>query len=121
MLTDRLYDNDTEFRKLILRDQSVDLTQVALEIARDGCPDIDFRNTFDWIQARADELTNAVARARSEGDALRELSQCLAESHGIYGDAACYETADSSYLNRIVETTRGIPISLSLLYMAVCL
>ena len=35
------------------------------------------------------------------------------------GDAGCYEKAESSFLNRVIETGRGLPITLSILYMAV--
>jgi regulator of sirC expression with transglutaminase-like and TPR domain len=50
---------------------------------------------------------------------VRLLIQCLAERHRIHGDEACYEQAESSFLNRVIETGRGLPITLSILYMAV--
>lgn len=113
------YHCDTEFLKLLARRRDVDLTTVALELARDAYPKLDFRPTWEWIEARAQELAGPVARARCESAALRELSVCLAEHYGIYGDPQAYDSADSSYLHRIIETGRGIPISLSVLYMAV--
>lgn len=110
---------DAEFLKLVTRRADVDITLVALEIARDAYPDLDFRPTLQWIDDRADELSGPIARARVETDALRLLAECLAGRHGINGDVACYEQADSSYLHRIIESKRGLPILLSILYMAV--
>jgi regulator of sirC expression with transglutaminase-like and TPR domain len=112
-------ENDREFAKLLSRRRDVDVTVAALELARDAYPDIDMRETLDWIVQRADELSGPVALARNERDALGELGRCLAGRHGIRGDAECGDNAESSYLPRVIATRRGIPISISLLYMAV--
>lgn len=119
MFPDSHFECDAEFLKLMTRRADVDLTAAALELARDAHPRLDFRQTFDWLDDRVRELSGPVARAKTETEALQHLSHCLAEVHGIFGDRCCYERPDSSYLNRVIETRRGIPISLSVLYMAV--
>lgn len=111
--------DDVEFHKLVARQPDVDLTIAALEIARDADPTVDFGRVLKWIDDRAAELFSTVSRAHSEQDALRELASCLSERCGLAGDATCYDEADSSYLHRVIDTGRGIPISLSLVYMAV--
>ncbi len=113
------YECDSEFLKLMMRQADVDLTVAALEIARDACPGLDFRPTLDWISARAAELTRPVSRTVTDAAALRLLAACLSGEHGLHGDACCFEQAEASYVNRVVETGRGIPISLSLVYIAV--
>jgi regulator of sirC expression with transglutaminase-like and TPR domain len=107
---------DTEFRKLLARQPKVDVIDAALELARDADPKLDFGPTRQWIGDRADELP---AVGRSDVALLRELSQSLSARHGLRGDADSYRSAESSYLNRVIETGRGIPITLSLLYTAV--
>ena len=119
MVFNRTYQDDTEFTRLIMRESAVNLTVAALELARDGQPDLDFEPSLRWIRERVGELTRAIARARSESDTLAELVECLAAAHGLHGDDTCYGSADGSYLNRVIETTRGIPITLSVLYMGV--
>jgi regulator of sirC expression with transglutaminase-like and TPR domain len=119
MYAGRTYDQDVEFQKLLARNADVDLAVAALEMARDAYPQLDFHPTLEWIRQRGKELAGPVARAKSEREALAELSRCIAETHGIVGDKQAYETAEGSYLHRVIETRRGIPISLSLLYMAV--
>ncbi len=111
--------SDCEFTKLLGRSDDVDLTTAALELARDAYPDLDFALTLEWINARSAELSAAVATARSGRAVLAALVDCLAEKQGIHGDKTAYESADSSYLNRVIETKLGIPISLSVVYMAV--
>jgi len=118
-MDDLTFEQDTEFQKLIVRDGDVDLTVAALELARDAMPDLDFSAVLHWIAERATEVAGALIAAKTEPDALRELGNCLSLRHGLKGRPESYELADSSFLNRIIETRRGIPISLSVLYMAV--
>jgi regulator of sirC expression with transglutaminase-like and TPR domain len=119
MMIDRDFSLDVEFTKLLLRDRDVDLTLVALEIARDANPQLDFNETLSWIAARASELSEQAAGAWSEADALRGLASLLAEEHGLSGSEEAYQFPESSYLPEVIAQRRGIPISLSILYMAV--
>ena len=119
MISERDYSADVEFSKLLLRDSDVDLTVVSLEIARDANPQLQFEHTLNWIAARAAELSGRVAGAWSEADSLRALSTMLSECYGLVGDEAAYQQAESSYLPDVIARKRGIPISLSILYIAV--
>jgi uncharacterized alpha-E superfamily protein len=112
--------DDIEFRKLLGRqDDIVNLTVAALELARDAYPEIVFESVFRWIDDRAGELRGPVARAGSDEGLLGELGECLAKRHEIVGSREIFEHADGSFLNRVIERKTGIPISLSVLYMAV--
>ena len=112
------YARDTEFKKLIVRQSDVDLTRVALELARDAYPGLDLDESCEWIKARAEELRPGLA-VRSELETLAALSACLSDRYGLTGSPEAYEDPDSSFLNRVIETGQGIPISLSVIYMAV--
>jgi regulator of sirC expression with transglutaminase-like and TPR domain len=119
MASEPAYTCDSEFLKLLTRRCDVDLTIVALELARDAYPGLEFRPVLDWLDCVAGELSGEIARSRGDADSLRHLATRLAEQHGIHGDDECFERADSSYLHRAIETGRGLPITLSVLYMAV--
>src|SRR5262245_8347144 len=111
---------DTEFCKLLGRQEdNVELTRAALELARDAYPRLEFEPVLRWIADRAGELSGPVARAASDEALLGELAACLAGRHGIAGSREIFEHADGSFLNRVIEQKTGIPISLSVLYMAV--
>lgn len=120
MTTEFDFSQDTEFRRLLSRDANVDLTRAALEVARDAYPDLDFQPTLDWIAARGEELRPKILRASSDFEALDLVTHSLSIDHQITGSHAAYAEADSSFLHRIIDTGRGIPISLSVLYIAVC-
>ena len=113
------YAADVEFCKLLTRAHEVNLTIAALELARDFCPGLEFDPDLDWIGSRAGELAGPLAKAKSDRELLSQLSNCLAGNYGITGQQESYESADGSFLNRVIELKTGIPISLSLLYMAV--
>lgn len=119
MTIDIDFPNDTEFRKLLVRSSDVDLTVLALELARDAQPRLDFHHTLEWISRRAEEVRSHLVRARNDRAMLRELSRCLSGTHGLHGDKEAYQRSESSYINRVIETGVGIPISLSLVYVAV--
>ena len=119
MLTDFDFANDAEFTKLLARRDNVELTTAALELARDAYPQLDFSTTQDWIARRAREIASDILHAPNEESALGLLANCLAAKHGLTGCRDAFGQADGSYLNRIIETGHGIPISLSVIYMAV--
>lgn len=119
MAVDIDFSQDVEFSKLLARRSDVDLTLVALELARDAQPNLDFEHTISWIQKRAAELRSHILRVRSDREMLRELVRCLAGTHGLHGDKMAFQRAECSYINRVIETGVGIPISLSVVYVAV--
>lgn len=119
MLSEADFSTDTEFLKLLARQEDVDLTVAALELARDAHPQLRFQPTLDWIAARGAELRPICNAAIDDTSVLTALADCLARRYGLTGSREAYSFADSSYLPRVIELQRGIPISLSVLYMAV--
>lgn len=119
MLFSADYSRDTEFRKLIARRKDVNMTLAAMELARDAYPTLEFEPVLKWITDRAAELTGPMAHAGSELESLKALSSCLAGVHGLKGDRQSFDLADSSYLHKVIDNRRGIPISLGVLYISV--
>ncbi|MEZ6128209.1 MAG: tetratricopeptide repeat protein [Planctomycetaceae bacterium] len=113
------FEKDEQFMRLVRRESDVDLVVAALEIARDGQPDLEFAPTLQKIRTAIAELTRPIAMAGDEMTELNLLLEYLTEELNLHGDQDCYESASSSYLNCVVDTGRGIPISLSVIYMAI--
>lgn len=119
MTTLQQFQNDEQFLRLVRRDHDVNLVVAALEIARDQQPDLDFEPTLALLKSAVSELTRPIAMAGSDIDELKLLIEYMTSEMRLQGDYDDFEMAGSSYLNQVVETGRGIPISLSVLYMAV--
>ncbi len=113
------FKQDQEFSKLLHHDNYIDLTTAALELARDEQPELQFDSVYNWIQQRASELSGRVAMANDDQSLLQTLVDCLAKEHGLTGNTICFHQAEGSYLNHVIEKKQGLPISLSLIYMAV--
>ncbi|MBA4031150.1 MAG: hypothetical protein C0478_09720 [Planctomyces sp.] len=113
------FPEDAEFTKLIRREREANLTIAALEIARDAQPGLDFQPTLEWIDRRAAEVRGLLAHVREPREQLETLASCLSGTHGLHGTTSAYDQADASYLNRVISTGTGLPISLSLVWQEV--
>ncbi len=113
------YPKDREFNKLILRRRHVNLTVAALELAREFEPGLKFKPTLQLIDDRAHELSMKLLTCHDNYESLQVLSDELALHDGFHGTHDCYQSPESSYLHRVIEHRKGLPITLALVYLAV--
>jgi len=95
----------------------VDIVEVALELARDEYPHLDVAGYIAEFDEWADKL-----RTRLRGqldDQVEELANLLFNEEGFRGDSENYYDPENSYLNRVMDRRRGLPITLSLIAIAV--
>lgn len=105
--------------RLVRRDNDVDLVVAALEIARDAQPQLDFEPTLSKIRKAVSELTRPIAMAGDEISELNLLVGYLSDELNLHGQYDSFDSPECSYLNCVMESGRGIPISLSIIYMAI--
>lgn len=105
--------------RLVRRETEVDLVTAALEIARDFQPDLVFQPILSRLKKSIARLTHPVTQAGSELEELKLLIRHMTEELNLHGDDDCFSEPECSYLNRVLETGRGIPISLSVIYLFV--
>ena len=105
--------------RLVRRERDVDLVVAALEIARDAQPGLDFEPSLQKLRSAVSKITRPVAMAGDEVSELNVLVEFLTDELNLHGNQENFDSADSSYLNCVLDTGRGIPISLSVIYMAV--
>ncbi len=101
-----------------LHSTQIRLDCAALHLARDAHPALNARRYL----ALLDDLAGNVAALRPGLDATsryRALWQVLVEQYGLSGNERDYYHPDNSYLNRVLDTRRGIPVSLSLVWLEV--
>jgi regulator of sirC expression with transglutaminase-like and TPR domain len=112
----RLQDLKMGFRSLAAA-READLERGAFLISRLGYPQLDEAKYRRWL----DETAVSVGKPMAPGDdprpLLRKLNIRLFEDLGFTGNSHRYYDPDNSYLNRVVDTRRGIPISMSILYI----
>ena len=113
------YSQDCEFSRLIRREEPIDLQRLALELARDEYPDLQIDPLMDWFDRVAAEIKPKLRPSLSEIESLLVVIEELAGVRGFYGTSEAFRDPRCSYLNRVIETGRGLPITLSLVYMGV--
>jgi regulator of sirC expression with transglutaminase-like and TPR domain len=81
----------------------------ALEIAR-------FGQELDRIAARCRELMTAALPPRER---CKIINRVLFHEYGFRGNIEDYTDPENSFLHRVLETRKGLPISLSILYLLI--
>lgn len=103
-----------------LTDEEIPLLEVALMIALIEYPKLNVRAEYDKIDQIVAGAAGRVRLARDgEDDAIKSINSYLFTELGFRGDNDDYYNPRNSLLNNVVERRRGIPITLSAIYLEV--
>jgi regulator of sirC expression with transglutaminase-like and TPR domain len=108
-----------EFRRLVRGDERADLTRIALELAQDAYPDLEMDHYLSRIDALADRVRDRCRDGARLSQILGQINWVLYTEEGFRGNVAEYDDPRNSYLNEVLDRRLGIPISLSVLYLAI--
>ena len=105
------------FAALVGEEDAFPLFEAAVAIAQDEYPDLDIQQVLGDV----DQMLSRVKR-RCNADAgplqrLRTLNQFFFRDMGFGGNVNNYYDPDNSYINAVLRTRRGIPISLAVLWL----
>jgi len=103
----------------LVRRTDADLAEAALLCARGCDPEVDVAVQLLRVDALADQLRAAGGAPASGELAAHNLGAFLGAERGFRGDPARFHDPDSSLLHRVLDTRQGLPILLSILYVAV--
>ena len=105
------------FASLVESDEHFPLLEAAISLAQDEYPELDVQQVLgdvDQLQARLKRRLPADASALQK---LRLLNQFFFRDLGFGGNVNDYYDPDNSFLNTVLKTRRGIPISLAVLWL----
>ena len=105
------------FRTLVQSDAQFPLLEAAVSLAQDEAPTLDVQRVLDEVDQMLERLKRRVPSDAAALNKLRGLNQFFFESLGFGGNANDYYNPDNSYLNVVLHSRRGIPISLAVLWM----
>ncbi len=105
------------FAALVGEEDAFPLFEASASIAQDEYPDLDIQQVLGDV----DQMLSRVKR-RCNADAgplqrLRTLNQFFFRDMGFGGNVNNYYDPDNSYINAVLRTRRGIPISLAVLWL----
>ncbi|MDB5822323.1 MAG: tetratricopeptide repeat protein [Herminiimonas sp.] len=105
------------FTSLVQQNGTIPLFEAALSIAQDADPDLDLTGVQMQADILAARLLRRIPTDASDVQKLRMLNHFFYHELGFAGNINDYYDPDNSYLNRVMLTRRGIPISLAVVYM----
>jgi len=108
------------FGELLARDDAkIDLAHGCLLIAQDAYPRLEVERYLGDIERMALRLRGRMPQTLAGEERVAALNEFLFEDLGYRGNTEQYYDPRNSYLNDVMDRRMGIPISLSVLYMAV--
>jgi regulator of sirC expression with transglutaminase-like and TPR domain len=109
-----------EFRRAVAcPDQKIELARAALTIAAGEYPNLLIAEYLSRIDLLAAEVAERIGQERNVYRSIAGLNHVLFQRHGYRGNLSEYFDPKNSFLNEVMERKRGIPITLSVLYMEV--
>lgn len=105
------------FASLVADDDNFLLIEAAASIAQDEHPSVDTQAVLAEIDLLADRLQRRVPADAAPVQRLRLLGNYFFQEMGFAGNVNDYYDPQNSFLHNVLKTRRGIPISLSLIYI----
>ena len=107
------------FASLVADDASLPLLEAALSIAQDDNPALDCQGVLDEVDGLAARLKARIAGDAAPMQRLRLLNRFFFQELGFAGNVNDYYDARNSYLHFVLQSRRGIPITLAVLYVEI--
>jgi regulator of sirC expression with transglutaminase-like and TPR domain len=99
--------------------EEMNLEEGVFLIAKYGFPQIDMRTFSDLLNFFASELQVRLDFADPPEEIVTKVGKYFSEEKGFSGSEIDYYDGDCHYINKVIETKKGVPISLSVIYLLV--
>lgn len=110
---------DDALRRLgLLDDDAIDLDTSALALAQPDHPEAELGPYIDFLTELTRHLVVASRSADNAHEQADALASVLAGRYEFAGDQRTYDHPDNADLMRVIDRRRGLPVSLSILYVA---
>ncbi|MDA0263485.1 MAG: transglutaminase-like domain-containing protein [Chloroflexi bacterium] len=100
-------------------EEDIELDRAALYLAGEEYPNIEVHLHLAELDALAGQISLRVSTEATPAELGRAIAGHLFGEAGFHGNSGRYYDPDNSYLNRVLTTRSGIPITLSLVFMEV--
>ncbi len=105
------------FAALVADDATLPVLEAAVAVAQDETPGLDVQGVLARIDSLADRLCRRIPADAAPLQRLRLLNRYFFQELGFAGNVNDYYDPRNSYLPDVLQTRRGIPLTLALLYI----
>ena len=105
------------FQCLVGHDVAFPLLETAASLAQDAVPDLDVQGVLFEVDALAERLRKQIPWGATAMQRTFMLNQFFYEKLGFAANANDFAHPANSYMHHVLQTRRGIPISLAVLWM----
>lgn len=102
----------------LLDDEDIQLDIAALELSGLDHDGLDLSPYVDQLEALEEELHEIGGAAETATEQAAALAELFASRHGFAGDRTSYDAPLNADMVRVLERRQGLPVSLSILYVA---
>ena len=100
-------------------DEQIDLAKAALHVAQEEYPNLDLAEYINALDTMAAEVQERLPSEFYPLRIIQSINQYLYDDLGFSDNTDDYYDPRNSFLNEVIDRRRGIPITLSLVYLEV--
>ncbi|MBL4594835.1 MAG: transglutaminase family protein [Flavobacteriales bacterium] len=97
-----------------------DLIDGAIIIAKYQYPDLEETSIRDYIKLVTQDVWLELNDNLTALEKIKVLNRIIFDVHGFYGNTKNINSPKNSYINNVIETKKGNPITLGIVYIAIC-
>jgi regulator of sirC expression with transglutaminase-like and TPR domain len=105
------------FQILVSDAEKIPLFEAAASLAQDEYPRLDLENVLSTVEQLGRRLSERCRNLSTELKRLQETSRFFHKELGFSGNVNNYYDPDNSYVHKVLESRRGIPITLAIIYI----
>lgn len=105
------------FASLVESDEHFPLLEAAASLAQDEEPSLDVQHVLDDVARMLRRVQTRLPAGADDLTQLAILTQVFYQDLGFGANANDYYAPENSYLNEVLRTRRGIPISLAVVWL----
>jgi regulator of sirC expression with transglutaminase-like and TPR domain len=102
----------------LLDDEAIQLDVAALELAALDHIEVDLEPYADILTAIVERLADLGGAASASEARAKILARVIGGEFGFVGDRETYDHPDNADMVRVIDRRRGLPVSLSIIYVA---
>jgi regulator of sirC expression with transglutaminase-like and TPR domain len=107
------------YDEIYRQDESINLAKAALTFAQAEYPNLDIDEYLHALDMMADRVREKLPEERYPLKIIKTINSYLFEDLGYTGNIHNYYNPSNSFLNDVIDSRQGIPISLSIIYLEI--